>query len=30
VDNLMDRDYSAPLGYEPLRRAVRGGFRVAF
>jgi vitamin B12 transporter len=30
IDNLTDRDYSEPLGYQPLRRAVRAGLRVGF
>lgn len=28
VDNLTNRDYSAPLGYQPLLRTVRAGVRV--
>jgi outer membrane receptor protein involved in Fe transport len=30
VDNLANRDYSAPLGYQPLGRVVRAGVRVGF
>ena len=30
ADNLTDRDYSEPLGYQPLRRAIRAGVRVEF
>jgi len=30
IDNLTDRDYSEPFGYQPLRRVVRAGFRVGF
>ena len=30
IDNLTDRDYSEPLGYQPLRRAVRAGLRVTY
>ena len=30
IDNLTDRDYSEPFGYQPLRRTVRAGVRVAF
>jgi outer membrane receptor protein involved in Fe transport len=30
IDNLTDQDYSEPFGYQPLRRAVRGGFRFGF
>ena len=30
IDNLTDRDYSEPFGYQPLRRVVRAGLRVAF
>jgi outer membrane receptor protein involved in Fe transport len=30
VDNFTDRDYSEPLGYQPLRRVVRAGVRVGF
>jgi vitamin B12 transporter len=30
VDNLTNRDYSEPLGFQPLRRAVRIGARVKF
>ena len=30
IDNLTDRDYSEPFGYQPLRRAIRAGLRVAY
>ena len=30
IDNLTDRDYSEPFGFQPLRRTVRAGIRVAF
>lgn len=30
LDNLTDEDYSEPIGYQPLRRVVRAGVRVAF
>ena len=30
IDNLTDRDYSEPFGYQPLRRTIRAGVRVAF
>jgi outer membrane receptor protein involved in Fe transport len=30
IDNLTDRDYSEPLGYQPLRRAIRAGLRVTY
>jgi outer membrane cobalamin receptor len=30
IDNVTDRDYSEPFGYQPLRRTVRGGVRVGF
>jgi vitamin B12 transporter len=30
IDNLANRDYSEPLGYQPLLRAVRVGARVSF
>jgi vitamin B12 transporter len=30
VDNLTDRDYSEPFGYQPLRRVIRAGLRVTF
>jgi outer membrane cobalamin receptor len=30
IDNLTNRDYSEPLGYQPLLRAVRVGARVSF
>ncbi|MCC7418491.1 MAG: TonB-dependent receptor [Acidobacteria bacterium] len=30
VDNLTGRDYSEPLGYQPLLRAVRAGVRLGF
>jgi vitamin B12 transporter len=30
VDNLTNQDYSEPLGYQPLLRAVRVGLRVGF
>ena len=30
IDNLTNRDYSEPFGYQPLLRVVRGGFRVGF
>jgi vitamin B12 transporter len=30
IDNLTNRDYSEPFGYQPLRRAVRAGVRVGF
>lgn len=30
IDNLTNRDYSEPLGYQPLLRVIRGGFRVGF
>ena len=30
IDNLTDRDYSEPFGYQPLRRAIRAGLRVGF
>jgi vitamin B12 transporter len=30
IDNLTDRDYSEPFGYQPLGRVVRAGFRVGF
>jgi vitamin B12 transporter len=30
VDNLTNRDYSEPLGYQPLLRTIRVGARVSF
>jgi vitamin B12 transporter len=30
IDNLTNADYSEPLGYQPLRRVIRAGARVAF
>ena len=30
IDNLTDRDYSEPFGYEPLGRAMRAGLRVTY
>jgi len=30
IDNLTNRDYSEPLGYQPLLRTVRVGARVNF
>jgi outer membrane cobalamin receptor len=30
VDNLTNRDYSEPFGYQPLLRTVRAGIRVSF
>ena len=30
IDNLTDRDYSEPLGYQPLRRVFRAGLRVTY
>jgi outer membrane cobalamin receptor len=30
IDNLTDEDYSEPIGYQPLRRVIRAGVRVAF
>jgi vitamin B12 transporter len=30
ADNLADRDYMEPLGYQTLRRAVRAGIRTTF
>ena len=30
IDNLTNRDYSEPLGYQPLLRTVRVGARVSF
>jgi outer membrane receptor protein involved in Fe transport len=30
IDNLTDRDYMEPLGYQALRRAVRIGLRAGF
>jgi outer membrane cobalamin receptor len=30
IDNLMNRDYSEPIGYQPLLRAVRAGIRVRY
>ena len=30
IDNLTNQDYSEPLGYQPLLRAVRAGVRVGF
>lgn len=30
IDNLTDRDYSEPFGYQPLRRAIRAGLRVTY
>jgi outer membrane cobalamin receptor len=30
IDNLTDRDYSEPFGYQPLLRAVRAGIRVSY
>lgn len=30
IDNLTNRDYSEPFGYQPLLRVIRGGFRVRF
>jgi len=30
IDNLTDQDYSEPLGYQPLRRAIHAGVRVGF
>ena len=30
IDNLTDRDYSEPLGYQPLRRTIRAGLRVTY
>jgi vitamin B12 transporter len=30
LDNITNKDYSEPLGYQPLLRAVRAGLRVGF
>jgi outer membrane receptor protein involved in Fe transport len=30
IDNLTNQDYSEPLGYQPLLRAVRAGVRIGF
>jgi vitamin B12 transporter len=30
IDNLTNQDYSEPIGYQPLLRAVRAGVRVSF
>jgi vitamin B12 transporter len=30
IDNLANRDYSEPFGYQPLLRAIRAGLRVGF
>ena len=30
IDNLTSQDYSEPLGYQSLRRAIRAGVRVGF
>ena len=30
IENLTNRDYSEPLGYQPLLRTVRVGARVSF
>jgi vitamin B12 transporter len=30
IDNLTDRDYSEPFGYQPLGRAIRAGLRVTY
>lgn len=30
IDNLLDADYMEPLGYQALRRAMRGGLRIGF
>jgi vitamin B12 transporter len=30
IDNLTNRDYSEPLGYQPLRRTVRAGVRLTY
>jgi outer membrane receptor protein involved in Fe transport len=30
IDNLTNRDYSEPFGYQPLLRAVRVGVRVSY
>ena len=30
IDNLTDRDYSEPFGYQPLRRVARAGMRLVF
>jgi len=30
IDNLTNRDYSEPFGYQPLLRAVRAGIRVSY
>ena len=30
IDNLTDQDFSEPFGYQPLRRVIRAGARVAF
>lgn len=30
IDNVTNRDYSEPFGYQPLLRVIRGGFRVGF
>jgi outer membrane cobalamin receptor len=30
IDNLMNRDYSEPFGYQPLQRAVRAGIRISY
>jgi outer membrane cobalamin receptor len=30
VDNLTNRDYSEPFGFQPLLRVIRGGLRVGF
>jgi hypothetical protein len=30
IENLTNRDYSEPLGYQPLLRTIRVGARVGF
>jgi outer membrane cobalamin receptor len=30
IDNLTNRDYSEPFGYQPLRRVIRAGLRVTY
>jgi vitamin B12 transporter len=30
IDNLTNRDYSEPFGYQPLRRVIRAGMRFTF
>ena len=30
IDNLTNRDYMEPIGYQPLQRTIRAGIRVGF